>query len=206
MNSLSQHSLVQHYLAILRDKTTQHAAFREAAEVITRALVFTATENLKLDAGSVDTPLEEVEVGRVAKPIVVVPILRAGLSMLDASLAMLPDAKVGYIGMERDEATAEASCYYSKMPDLAAAQKVLVLDPMLATGGSAVHAISELKQLGATDIDFVCIIAAPEGVDALHVAHPDVEITCGVVDRELNEKKYICPGLGDFGDRLYGTD
>ena len=134
-----------------------------------------------------------------------VPILRAGLSMLDASLAMLPEARVGFIGMERDEATAKARSYYSKMPKLEAAQKVLVLDPMLATGGSSIQAISELKRLGASDIDFVCIIAAPEGVEALNSAHPDVAITCGAIDRELNPQKFICPGLGDFGDRLYGT-
>ncbi len=205
INDLSQHSLVQHYVSILRDEATQHPSFRDAAEVVTRALIFEATQNLKLETGTVQTPLEETTANRITQSLVVVPILRAGLSMLDATLSMLPEVKVGYIGMERDETTAEASCYYSKMPDLATSQKVLVLDPMLATGGSAAHTISALKELGATDIDFICIIAAPEGIEALNSAHPDVAITCGVVDRELNDKKYICPGLGDFGDRLYGT-
>ena len=202
---LSDHPLVQHHLTILRDVKTEAPAFRTACSGITRVLVAEAAKLLKVEAIRVETPLEETEGGCLAGPVVFIPILRAGLGMLDHAMATIPGSSVGYIGMERDEATAEASCYYAKMPELDAATQVFVLDPMLATGGSAIQCINEIKQRSAKKIAMVCIIAAPEGVEALEAAHPDVDIIAGKIDRQLNDKKYILPGLGDFGDRLFNT-
>ena len=164
-----------------------------------------AAKQLEMDSFTVQTPMEKTEGARISGDVVFVPILRAGLGMLDAAMAAVPGSSIGYIGLERDEATAEASCYYSKMPELGAAQIVYVIDPMLATGGSAIQSIDRIKAAGATRISMVSIIAAPEGVAALQAAHPDVSIMTGVIDRELDENKYIRPGLGDFGDRLFRT-
>ncbi len=164
-----------------------------------------SAKSLSLDEVTVQTPLEVTEGARLSAGVVFVPILRAGLGMLDPAMAIVPGSSVGYIGMERDEVTAEASCYYSKMPDLSVSSQVIVLDPMLATGGSAVQCINEIKKHGAKQVSMVCIIAAPEGVEALESAHPDVPIIAGKIDRQLNEQKYILPGLGDFGDRLFNT-
>ncbi|MGJ8649916.1 MAG: uracil phosphoribosyltransferase [Opitutaceae bacterium] len=202
---LSNHPLVQHYLTILRDVETDAESFRRACTGITGVLMTEAAKQLEVDAITVQTPLEKAHGARLRGEIVFVPILRAGLGMLDAAMATVPGSSVGYIGLERDEVTAEASCYYSKMPELGAAQIVYVLDPMLATGGSAIQSIEQVKAAGATRVSMVSIIAAPEGVKALQVAHPDVTIMTGVIDRELNDSKYICPGLGDFGDRLFRT-
>lgn len=204
-DDLSEHPLVQHHLTILRDVTTQAPAFRRACSGITQVLVAEAAKLLEVEACRVKTPLEETDGGRLAGPVVFVPILRAGLGMLDPAMAIIPGSSVGYIGMERDEETAVASCYYAKMPDLKSASQVFVLDPMLATGGSAVQCIEQLKERGANKLTMICIIAAPEGIECLEAAFPDVPIVAGKIDRQLNEQKYILPGLGDFGDRLFNT-
>jgi uracil phosphoribosyltransferase len=204
-NDFSDHPLVQHHLTILRDVKTQAPAFRRACTGITQVLVAEAAKLLEVEACRVKTPLEETDGGCIAGSVVFVPILRAGLGMLDNAMATIPGSSVGYIGLERDEATAEASCYYAKMPDLESASQVFVLDPMLATGGSAVQCIDQLKQHGAKKITMICIIAAPEGIKCLEAAYPDVAIIAGKIDRQLNEQKYILPGLGDFGDRLFNT-
>lgn len=202
---LSEHPLVQHHLTILRDVTTEAPDFRRASSGITQVLVAEAAKSLELEAVRVMTPLEETDGALLTPRVVFVPILRAGLGMLDNAMATIPGSSVGYIGLERDEETAVASCYYAKMPNLEAASHVIVLDPMLATGGSAVQCIDQLKQRGASKVSMVCIIAAPEGIECLESAYPDVEIVAGKIDRQLNEQKYILPGLGDFGDRLFNT-
>ena len=202
---LSNHPLIQHYLTILRDQSTPTADFRRASSGITRVLVMESAKRLEVAPLSVQTPLETTEGAQIVLPVVFVPILRAGLGMLDVAMEIVPNSTVGYIGLERDESTAVASCYYSKVPDLNEAKHVFLLDPMLATGGSAAQSVDRLKELGAQRITMVCIISAPEGVQYLQDAHPDVEIITGVIDRELDENKYIRPGLGDFGDRLFGT-
>jgi uracil phosphoribosyltransferase len=202
---LKNHPLVRHYISILRDCDTDASLFRSACVGITGVLMTEAAKQLEIETFDLKTPLESTEGARIKGHVVFVPILRAGLGMLDAAMAVIPDSSVGYIGLERDEATAVASCYYSKMPDLSAAQIVFVLDPMLATGGSAAQSIDQIKAHGATRITMVSIISAPEGVAALQGAHPDVSIVTGVIDRELDSNKYIRPGLGDFGDRLFRT-
>ncbi len=202
---LHNHPLIRHYLTILRDANTGSDGFRRACSGITGVLMTEAAKQLELDTFTVQTPLEKAEGARISGEVVFVPILRAGLGMLDAAMATVPGSSVGYIGLERDDSTAEASCYYSKMPELGAAQIVYVLDPMLATGGSAIQSIDQIKAAGATHISMVSIIASPEGVKALQVAHPDVTIMAGTIDRELDENRYIRPGLGDFGDRLFRT-
>lgn len=164
-----------------------------------------ALRSLPTRAASVMTPLGEAPGHRVAIDVVVVPVLRAGLGMLDAILELVPGARVGHIGLQRDEETAVASRYYSKLPPHLEASHVLIIDPMLATGGSAVAALDVLKAAGAHRIQMICIVAAPEGIDLVERHHPDVEIYAPVVDRGLNDRKFILPGLGDFGDRLYGT-
>lgn len=202
---LSNHPLVRHYLTILRDAETTAESFRRATTGITGVLMIESAKQLEMETFPVQTPLEQTEGARIAGDVVFVPILRAGLGMLDAAMAAVPGSSVGYIGLERDETTAEASCYYSKMPELGAAQIVYVLDPMLATGGSAIQCIEQIKSAGATRISMVGIIAAPEGIAALQEAHPDVTIMIGTIDRALDKNKYIRPGLGDFGDRLFRT-
>jgi len=202
---LSDHPLVQHHLTILRDINTQAPAFRQGCSGMTQILVAEAAKLLEVDVLAVQTPMEETEGYRIAGSVVFVPILRAGLGMLDDAMATIPNSSVGYIGLERDESTAVASCYYAKMPELDASSQVFVLDPMLATGGSAVQCVDQLKQCGARNILMICIIAAPEGIECLQAAHPDVTIITGKIDRQLNAQKYIMPGLGDFGDRLFNT-
>lgn len=202
---LSDHPLVQLHLTILRDINTKAAAFRQACSGMTQILVAEAAKSLSLESVRVQTPLEEAEGARMRDPVVFVPILRAGLGMLGDAMATIPDSSVGYIGLERDESTAVAICYYAKMPELDGRAQVMVLDPMLATGGSAVQCVDQLKQRGARHISMICIIAAPEGVACLQSAHPEVSIIAGKIDRQLNERKYILPGLGDFGDRLFNT-
>jgi uracil phosphoribosyltransferase len=189
----------------LRDARTAPPAFRRAANRISVLLAAEALRDVPSAASVVETPLGPASGRRVMHDVVVVPVLRAGLGMLDAVLELLPAARVGHIGLQRDEATAIASKYYSKLPPGLAKSYVLMIDPMLATGGSAVAAIDLIKSSGATTIRMICIVAAPEGVRVVAEHHPDVEVYTPVVDRELNPHKFIVPGLGDFGDRLYGT-
>jgi uracil phosphoribosyltransferase len=199
------HPLVHDALLELRDSRTPPPAFRRAANRISVLLAAEALRDVPSSPATVTTPLGPAE-GRVVRgDVVVVPVLRAGLGMLDAVLELLPAARVGHIGLQRDEATAIASRYYNKLPGDLANSYVLMIDPMLATGGSAVAAIDLIKETGATNVHMICIVAAPEGVALVQQHHPDVEIYTPVVDRELNAHKYIVPGLGDFGDRLYGT-
>lgn len=202
---LSTHPLVQHYLTILRDRSTQASEFRRCCKGITEVIMVEAAKSLSVEDLEVTTPLEVTQGARLSSGVVFVPILRAGLGMLDPAMGIIPGSSVGYIGLERDEATAEANCYYSKMPDLSGSSHVIVLDPMLATGGSAAQCVAQIKAHGAKRVQMVCIIAAPEGIAAFEAAHPDVPIVAGKIDRQLNEQKYILPGLGDFGDRLFNT-
>jgi len=189
----------------LRDARTAPPAFRRAANRISVLLAAEALRDLPSAAATVTTPLGPADGRVVLTDVVVVPVLRAGLGMLDAVLELLPAARVGHIGLQRDEATAIASRYYSKLPPDLAKSHVLMIDPMLATGGSAVAAIDLIKAAGATAISMICIVSAPEGLALLERAHPDVAVYTPVVDKELNAHKFIVPGLGDFGDRLYGT-
>jgi uracil phosphoribosyltransferase len=202
---LIDHPLAQDALATLRDARTGPDPFRQAARRISVLLAMEALRDLPTQAGTVDTPLESATARRVTADVVVVPVLRAGLGMLDAVLELVPGARVGHLGLQRDERTAVASKYYSKLPANLRDSYVLMVDPMLATGGSAVAGLDLLLASGATNIRLVCIVSAPEGIAALHDVHPEIEIFTPAVDRELNAHKFILPGLGDFGDRLYGT-
>ena len=199
------HPLVQDALVTLRDKRTAPESFRRAANQISVLLAAEALRNLPMSDVTVDTPMGLAEGRRVSTDVVVVPILRAGLGMLDAVLELVPSARVGHIGLQRNETTAIASQYYSKLPRGLGGSVVLMIDPMLATGGSAVAALDHLTQAGARDIRMICIVAAPEGVQLVQQHHPGVRIYVPAIDRFLNDHKYIVPGLGDFGDRLYGT-
>ena len=199
------HPLVHDALMELRDVRTQPPEFRRAANRISVLLAAEALKDVPSRPHTVETPLGPAEGLAVGGDVVVVPVLRAGLGMLDAVLELLPAARVGHIGLQRDEATAIASKYYTKLPRELAASYVLMIDPMLATGGSAVAAIDLLKAAGARTLRMICIVAAPEGVALVEQHHPDVEVYTPVIDRELTSHKYIVPGLGDFGDRLYGT-
>ncbi len=190
----------------LRDARTAPPAFRRAANRISVLLAAEALRDLPSSAATVTTPLGPADGRVVLTDVVVVPVLRAGLGMLDAVLELLPTARVGHIGLQRDEATAIASRYYSKLPPDLSQSHVLMIDPMLATGGSAVAAIDLIKAAGATAISMIFIVSAPEGVSLLERAHPDVAVYTPVVDKQLNAHKFIVPGLGDFGDRLYGTE
>jgi uracil phosphoribosyltransferase len=189
----------------LRNVRTEPPAFRRAANRISVLLAADALRDVPSSAATVNTPLGPASGRRVSSDVVVVPVLRAGLGMLDAVLELLPAARVGHIGLQRDEATAIASKYYTKLPPNLADSYVLMIDPMLATGGSAVAAIDLIKAAGARTIRMICIVAAPEGVQVVQQHHPDVAVYTPVVDHALNAHKFIVPGLGDFGDRLYGT-
>jgi len=199
-----QHPLVKHILTRLRDASTEPAQFRALARQLTLLLAVDATRDLPVREHTVQTPLETTQGHSLAQPIVAVPILRAGLGMLEAITELFTDVRVGYIGLERDETTAVARAYYCKLPPIGAS-RVLLLDPMLATGGSAAQAIEVLLKAGAQDIVHVCVVAAPEGVRLLNERFPQVRIVAASIDRGLNDRKFILPGLGDFGDRLYGT-
>jgi len=201
---LLQHPLGAHVLTHLRDKTTKPALFRTLSYQISLLLALEATRDLATEEKAIETPMEPTTGRVLAKPLVVVPILRAGLGMLQPFNDVFPDVSVGYVGLERDHQTAVARSYYCKLPPLDGT-RVVVVDPMLATGGSAVQALTLVKQHGATEISLVCIVGAPEGVAAVEKTHPEVPIILGALDRALNARKYILPGLGDFGDRLYGT-
>lgn len=199
------HAAVHEALAQLRERTTPSTTFRRLARRVGLVLAAEATRDLPLEDGFVDTPLERAPVKRVARRVVAVPILRAGLGMLESFLEIVPEAQVGYCGLERNEQTAVARRYYEKLPKDLGNATVFVLDPMLATGGSAAMAIEGLEGLGARSVRLLSIVSAPEGVAALEKAAPDTIIWTAALDRELNDRKYILPGLGDFGDRLYGT-
>jgi uracil phosphoribosyltransferase len=199
------HPLAAHIITHLRDKTTKPATFRSLAYQLTLMLAIDATRDLATEDKAVETPLESTT-GKVLvhQPIVVVAILRAGVSMVQPFLDVFPDVSVGYVGLERDHVTAVARSYYCKLPPLAG-RRIFVVDPMLASGGSAAQAIGIVKANGGAAPRLVCIIAAPEGVAEVARHHPDTSVHVGVLDRALNARKYILPGLGDFGDRLYGT-
>ena len=202
---LVDHPLVQDALVALRDKQTQPDAFRRMATRISVLLAAEALKGVPTAPVTVETPIGPAAGRRVSGDVVVVPVLRAGLGMLDAVLELVPSARVGYIGLQRDERTAIASQYYSKLPERLEQSYVLMIDPMLATGGSASAALDLLRRAGAADIRIVCIVAAPEGIACVERDHPKAMIYTPVVDERLNAQKYIVPGLGDFGDRLYGT-
>ena len=198
------HPLAAHLVTHLRDKNTGPATFRRLTHQLSLLLALKATHDLPTRNHSVDTPLERTTGHVLARPLVVVPILRAGLGMVEAIVDLFPDVSIGYIGLERDHATAIARSYYCKLPPLAGT-RILLVDPMLATGGSAVNALDVIAQRGGQDLHLLNIVASPEGIRAVETAHPAVPIYAAALDRELNDKKYILPGLGDFGDRLYGT-
>ena len=200
------HPLVQHKISMLRKKTTGTNEFRTLVEEIATLMGYEALRDLPLEDVEVETPIETCMTPMLAgKKLAIVPILRAGLGMVNGVLSLVPSAKIGHIGLYRDEETHEPHEYFCKLPNPIEQRTIVVTDPMLATGGSAVAAIDFIKQHGGKHIKFMCIIAAPEGVKMLHEAHPDVQIYVGHLDRELNENAYICPGLGDAGDRIFGT-
>ncbi len=199
------HPLAAHFVAHLRDVNTKPALFRTLTNHLTLLLAWEATRDLPLRTAQVETPLERTNAHVLAgEPLVIVPILRAGLGMVPGLVEMFPEVSVGYIGLARDHTTALASSYYCKLPPVVG-RRTLIVDPMLATGGSACQAIEAVKAAGGTDIRLLCVVAAPEGVAAVNERHANVPIIGAALDRALNQNKYIVPGLGDFGDRLYGT-
>jgi uracil phosphoribosyltransferase len=200
------HPLVQHKLALLRDVTTPTQMFRQLVNELTLLLTYEATKELATETVEIFTPLEKTEAHRISgKKVAVCPILRAGVGMLDGVLSLIPSARVGFIGLYRNEETLQPVEYFVKLPDDLAERDVLLLDPMLATGNSTAAAVQTVKRAGAASIRLIALIAAPEGIERIHRDHPDVSIVVASVDRQLNEKGYIVPGLGDAGDRLYGT-
>ena len=200
------HPLVQHKLGLLRDVTTTTQQFRQLVNELTLLLTYEATKDLAHEEIEIETPLERMSARRISgKKVAVCPILRAGVGMLDAVLSLIPGARVGFIGLYRNEETLEPVEYYVKLPNDIADRDVLLLDPMLATGNSTAAAVATVKAAGASSVRVIALIAAPEGVERIHRDHPDVSIVVAAVDRELNEKGFIVPGLGDAGDRLYGT-
>jgi len=201
---VSGHPVVQHCLAGLRDQSTSPDEFRSLARQAITFLLYEATRDLPARAGTVRTPLAEAPAVRVAGEVVAIPVLRAGLGLLGPVLELLPRVSVGYIGLERDEQTAVARIYYRKLPPLDG-KVPLLLDPMLATGGSAVQAVDLIAEAGGTGTRMICVVAAPEGVRALEERHPEVEVFAAALDSGLNDRAFIVPGLGDFGDRLFGT-
>jgi uracil phosphoribosyltransferase len=200
------HPLVQHKLGLLRDKTTPTQVFRQLVDELTLLLTYEATKDMATEESEIETPLERTTVERISgKKVAVCPILRAGVGMLDGVLSLISGARVGFIGLYRNEDTLEPVEYYVKLPQDIAERDVLILDPMLATGNSTAAAVATVKRAGAQSIRLIAIIAAPEGIERLQSEHPDVAIVVAAIDRELNERGYIVPGLGDAGDRLYGT-
>ncbi len=200
------HPLIQHKTALMRKTSTNVKEFRELAKEVAMLMGFEATRNLPLEEVEIETPMCKTKMNMLkGEDIAIVPILRAGLGFVDGMLALVPNAKVGHVGLYRDPETHEPVEYYCKLPVDIEKRKIFVVDPMLATGGSAVAAIDFIKQRGGRDIVFMCLIAAPEGIEVLQKAHPDVDIYIAAKDERLNENAYIIPGLGDAGDRLYGT-
>jgi uracil phosphoribosyltransferase len=200
------HVLLRRLVSILRDRTTPHGVFRQTLDDAAMILAYEAMRGLRPDEYELHTPLEPAAGIRLADEVVLVAILRAGLGLVDGFLRLVPDARVGHLGMYRDEEALRPVGYYENIPRGVAEAEVFVVDPMLATGGSATQAIARLKRAGAQRITFVCLVAAPEGVKALRTAHPEVPILTAALDRELDGNGYIRPGLGDAGDRIFGTD
>jgi uracil phosphoribosyltransferase len=205
MITVVEHSVLADRLALMRDRNTPHGVFRQALYEASAILAVEVARDLPLYSQTIDTPLEPTRVQRLGQRVTVVPVLRAGLGMVEGFLQLLPDARVGHLGMARDEATATPVDYYSRLPPGLAEARVYLVDPMLATGGSAVNALAHLRRAGAVQLELVCLLAAPEGVAAVEAAHPDVHIWTAAIDRELDENAYIRPGLGDAGDRVFGT-
>lgn len=204
--TIMDHPLIQHKISRLRDKTTGTNEFRTLVSEIAMLMGFEALRDLPTELVEIETPIETTKQPMIAgKKMAIVPILRAGLGMVDGVLNLVPSAKIGHIGLYRDPGTHEPHEYYCKLPEPIDQRTILVVDPMLATGGSGADAITMIKQHGGKNIKFMCIIAAPEGLERLHKEHPDVQIYVGALDRQLNENAYICPGLGDAGDRIFGT-
>jgi len=204
--TIVDHPLIQHKLTILRDKTTSTAQFRQVLREVAVILGCEVTQDLQLGKRDIETPLENVSAPYLeGKKLCFVSILRAGNGLLDGLLDLVPSARVGHVGIYRDHETLEAHRYYFKTPDKLGDRLVILVDPMLATGNTAIDAANELKKAGAKRMKFLCLVAAPEGVEKFSKAHPDVPIVTAALDRELNEKGYILPGLGDAGDRIYGT-
>lgn len=205
MHEEIRHPCVQHKLALIRHKDTGHKQFRELATEITMFVCYEALKTISLKDVEVETPLEIAHCHKIAEDIVVVPILRAGVGMLEGILSLVPSARVGFVGLYRDEVTKEPVTYYQRLPDQTKRGLCILVDPMLATGGSTSAAIDILKQEGARKIVVVCIVTCPEGLQRVEEAHPDVQIFAASIDERLDDNKYIVPGLGDAGDRLYGT-
>jgi uracil phosphoribosyltransferase len=204
--TIVDHPLVQHKLGLLRDATTPTQSFRQLVDEVTLLLTYEATKDLATEEAEVATPLERTTVQRISgKKVAVCPILRAGIGMLDGVLSLIAGARVGFIGLYRDEETLQPVEYYVKLPQDIADRDVILLDPMLATGNSTAAAVATVKKAGAQSIRLIAIIAAPEGIERLHSEHPDVTVVVAAVDRALNERGFIVPGLGDAGDRLFGT-
>jgi len=200
------HPLIQHKITILRDKRTGTKYFREVVNEVARLLAYEVSRDMPLEDIEIETPIvKSIQKQLSGKKVAIIPILRAGLGMVDGMLDLIPAAKVGHVGIYRDPETLEAVEYFVKLPSDINERQLLVVDPMLATGASAIAAIDALKKRGATSIKFVCLVAVPEGVEALQTAHPDVDIYAAALDEKLNEDAYIVPGLGDAGDRLFGT-
>jgi uracil phosphoribosyltransferase len=202
---LVSHPVIQTKLTELRDVGADHRKFRALLDEIAGLMVYEVTRDWPTKPRQIQTPLETMTGYVLAREVTLVPILRAGLGMADGVLKLLPEARLGHLGVYRDERTAEPVSYYHKLPPDIAQTEVLLIDPMLATGGSGSAAIAFLKDAGVTNMRFVCLVAAPEGIAAIHRQHPEVPIYCAAIDRQLNDQKYIVPGLGDAGDRLFGT-
>ena len=200
-----KHPLIEHKLTNLRNKDTDTKLFRESLNEIAGLMVYEATKNLRLREVQTETPIQVATTKVLDQPVTLVPILRAGLGMVEGILELVPTAKVGHLGVYRNEETLEPVYYYAKMPVNVAESKVYIIDPMLATGGSAIYTMDYLKEQGVTNISMLCIIAAPEGIAKVVAKHPDVDIYAASIDEGLNEKAYIYPGLGDAGDRIFGT-
>ncbi|MDD6063063.1 MAG: uracil phosphoribosyltransferase [Oscillospiraceae bacterium] len=204
--TITNHPLIQHKLAIMRNKNTSSAQFRSLVSEIAMLLCYEATRDLALEPVTIETPVATGEFNVISgKKLAFVPILRAGLGMVDGVLQLVPSARIGHIGLYRDPDTLKPVEYYCKLPHDIEEREVIVLDPMLATGGSAIDAIAQIKKRNPKSIKFIGIIAAPEGLNALRQAHPDVDIYCAAMDEKLNDHGYIIPGLGDAGDRIFGT-
>lgn len=203
---IMDHPLIKHKLTLIRDKHTGSKEFRELITEVATLMCYEATRDLPLEEIEIETPICKTKSQVIAgRKLAVVPILRAGMGMVDGMMSLVPAAKIGHIGLYRDPETHTPVEYYCKLPSDISQREVIVVDPMLATGGSAIDAIRMIKDKGAKNIKFMCIIAAPEGMKALTEAHPDVQVYCASLDERLNEEKYIIPGLGDAGDRIYGT-
>lgn len=200
-----EHPILKRDLTILRRADTPHGVFRRTMSDVSTILAYEALRHVGVRQVSIETPLEPTEGFELAKDVMVIPILRAGLGMIDGFVRFLPEARIGHLGMYRDESTHEPVDYYSNVPDGIGKALVMVVDPMLATGGSATGALGHLKKLGARDFCFVCLVAAPEGIELLQQEHPGIPIVTAAVDRELDANKFIRPGLGDAGDRIFGT-